>query len=74
MLHWIKQSVAVTLGLLLGFFSVTGWLGYAIAVATLYGATVKCLTTVKIPDTTMTLADGFQEGLMPAIMTFTVRK
>lgn len=72
LIHWVKQFIAIILGILFGIVGVTGWIGYVIVLVSLYGACNTYLNVVKIPDTTMTYTEGFQEGLMPALMTFTL--
>eukprot|EP00380_Ascogregarina_taiwanensis_P028262 284815196_2 len=69
--YWLKQLVAVVLGLACGVGGVTGWPGYAIAMAAFIAASTTFLRKSKIPDDVIT-GMSFQEGLMPGIMTFTV--
>lgn len=70
--HWMKQSIAVLLGILFGVLGVTGWIGFASLFLILVVSSNLFIQKALIPDDVIAGPDAFQEGLMPAIMTFTV--
>lgn len=71
--HWAKQLIAISLGVAFGFTRVTGWAGFASLILILIFLSNLYIQYAEIPDDVMSPPEALQEGLMPAIMSFTVR-
>lgn len=70
--HWMKQIIAITLGILFGLCGVTGWIGFVSLFIVIFTTSNLYVQTAQIPDDVVGGPEAFQEGLMPAVMTFTV--
>jgi len=68
-LHWLKQAVSVLLGITCGLFSIQGFAGFGVLLVgiLLTGVYVQKLNA---RDEVIDLMESYQEGTMPAVMSF----
>ena len=72
MFHWLRQLTCILLGICLGLLGVTGWIGFVIIISLLWGLSKYCLDVMRISDSIMSVSDTFQDGIVPALMSFTL--